>query len=68
MVQFEVLSDIGKKRTVNEDSAAVLHFQKELYLQSLQMEWVDTCGGDFASSTAIKIIGEEFMKLIDREI
>ena len=27
------------------------------------MEWVDIAAGDYASSTAIKVIGEQFMKL-----
>lgn len=68
MVQFEVLSDIGKKRTVNEDGAAVFTLPEGITLAVIADGMGGHLGGDFASSTAIKIIGEEFMKLKDREI
>lgn len=68
MVQFEVLSDIGKKRIVNEDSAAVFTLPEGITLAVIADGMGGHLGGDFASSTAIKIIGEEFMKLKDREI
>ena len=67
MVQFEVLSDIGKKRTVNEDSAAVFTLPEGITLAVIADGMGGHRGGDFASSTAIKVIGEEFMKLNDSE-
>jgi serine/threonine protein phosphatase PrpC len=65
MVQFEVLTDIGRKRTVNEDSAAVYTLPEGIILAVIADGMGGHRGGDFASSTAIKIIGEEFMKLAD---
>jgi PPM family protein phosphatase len=68
MVQFEVLSDIGKKRTVNEDGAAVFTLPEGITLAVIADGMGGHRGGDFASTTAITVIGEEFMKLKDREI
>lgn len=62
-MQFEILSDIGKKRTVNEDSAAVFTLSEGITLAVIADGMGGHRGGDFASSTAIKIIGEEFMKI-----
>lgn len=62
-MQFEILSDIGKKRTVNEDSAAVFTLSEGITLAVIADGMGGHRGGDFASSTAIKVIGEEFMKL-----
>ncbi|WP_172369734.1 Stp1/IreP family PP2C-type Ser/Thr phosphatase [Sporosarcina jiandibaonis] len=68
MVQFEVLSDIGKKRAVNEDSAAVFTLPEGITLAVIADGMGGHRGGDFASSAAIQVIEEEFMKLKDREI
>lgn len=62
-MQFEVLSDIGKKREVNEDGAAVFTLPEGMILAVIADGMGGHRGGDFASSTAIKVIGEEFMKL-----
>lgn len=67
-MQFEVLSDIGKKRTVNEDGAAVFTLPEGITLAVIADGMGGHRGGDFASTTAITVIGEEFMKLKDREI
>ena len=66
-MQFEVLSDIGKKRTVNEDSAAVFTLLEGITLAVVADGMGGHRGGDFASSTAIKVLGEEFMKLTASE-
>lgn len=63
MVQFEILSDIGKKRVVNEDGAAVFTLPGGIILAIIADGMGGHRGGDFASRTAIKIIGEEFIKL-----
>ena len=67
MVQFEVLQDIGKKRVVNEDGAAVFTLPGGILLAVIADGMGGHRGGDFASATAIKVIGEEFMKLQDTE-
>jgi serine/threonine protein phosphatase PrpC len=67
-VQFEVLTDIGKKRTVNEDSAAVYTLPEGIILAIIADGMGGHRGGDFASSTAIKVIGEEFLKLNSSEL
>ena len=64
-MQFEVLSDIGKKRVVNEDGAAVFTLPEGITLAVIADGMGGHRGGDFASSTSIKVIGEEFMKLAD---
>ncbi len=62
-MQFEILSDIGRKRAINEDSAAVFTLPEGLTLAVIADGMGGHLGGDFASSTAIKVIGEEFLKL-----
>ena len=62
-LQFEVLTDIGKKRTVNEDSAAVYTLPGGIILAVAADGMGGHRGGDYASSTAVKVIGEQFMKL-----
>lgn len=62
-MRFEVLSDIGKKRTVNEDRAAVFTLSNGSILAVIADGMGGHQGGDFASSTAIRMLGEQFMKL-----
>lgn len=62
-MQYAVLSDIGKKRTLNEDCAAVFTLPNGLLLAVIADGMGGHQGGDFASSTALRLIGEEFMKL-----
>jgi len=62
-LQFEVLTDIGRKRTVNEDSAAVYTLPGGIILAVAADGMGGHRGGDYASSTAVKVIGEQFMKL-----
>ena len=62
-MRFEVLSDIGKKRTVNEDRAAVFTLADGSMLAVIADGMGGHQGGDFASSTAIRMLGEQFMKL-----
>ena len=62
-MQFEVLTDIGRKRTVNEDSAAVYTLPDGVLLAVIADGMGGHRGGDFASSTAIQVIGEQFMEL-----
>jgi len=62
-LQFEVLTDIGKKRTVNEDSAAVYTLPRGVMLAVIADGMGGHLGGDYASSTAVRVIGEQFMKL-----
>lgn len=66
-MQYEVLTDIGKKRTVNEDSAAVYTRPEGIILAIIADGMGGHQGGDFASSTAIKVIGEQFMELDSSE-
>ncbi len=66
-MQFEVLSDIGKKRVVNEDGAAVFTLPGGILLAVIADGMGGHRGGDFASATAIRVIGEEFMKLENAE-
>ena len=49
MVQFEVLSDIGKKRIVNEDGAAVFTLPEGITLAVIADGMGGHLGGDFAS-------------------
>ncbi|MCZ2258834.1 Stp1/IreP family PP2C-type Ser/Thr phosphatase [Sporosarcina sp. G11-34] len=67
MLQFEVLSDIGKKRTINEDSAAVYTHPEGIILAIIADGMGGHQGGGFASSTAVKVIGEQFMELDSSE-
>lgn len=68
MVQYEVLTDIGRKRTINEDSAAVYTLPDGILLAVLADGMGGHRGGDFASSTAIEIFGERFKKLETEQI
>ncbi len=63
MLRFEVVTDIGQKRTVNEDSAAVFEIQDGPTLAVVADGMGGHRGGDFASSTAVRILGEQFMKV-----
>lgn len=62
-MQFEVLTDIGKKRTVNEDSAAVFTLTNGVLLAVIADGMGGHRGGGYASTTAIRVIGESFMEL-----
>ncbi len=62
-MQFEVLTDIGKKRTVNEDSAAVYTLSNGVLLAVIADGMGGHRAGDYASSTAIRVLGEQFMQL-----
>lgn len=62
-MQYEILSDIGKKRTVNEDGAAVFVLPEGIMLAVIADGMGGHRGGDFASATTIKIIGEKFMDI-----
>ncbi len=63
VLRFEVVTDIGKKRTVNEDSAAVFAIQDGPTLAVVADGMGGHRGGDYASSTAVRILGEQFMKV-----
>lgn len=60
---YEILSDIGKKRTINEDGAAVFVLPEGITLAVIADGMGGHRGGDFASATTIKIIGEKFMDI-----
>lgn len=62
-MQFEKLSDIGKKRTVNEDSVAIFTHPEGITLAVIADGMGGHLGGDFASSTAVEVLGEAFMKI-----
>jgi len=62
-LRFEVLTDIGKKRTVNEDSAAVYTLPNGIMLAVIADGMGGHLGGDYASSTAVRVLGEQFMQL-----
>lgn len=62
-MQYAVLSDIGKKRTLNEDRAAVFTLPNGLMLAVIADGMGGHQAGDFASSTALFLMEEEFMKL-----
>lgn len=62
-MRFEVVTDIGKKRTVNEDSAAVFGIQNGPTLAVVADGMGGHRGGEYASSTAVRILGEQFMKM-----
>ncbi|MFD1204101.1 MULTISPECIES: Stp1/IreP family PP2C-type Ser/Thr phosphatase [Sporosarcina] len=59
-MQIEVLTDIGRKRTVNEDSAAVYTRPNGPILAVIADGMGGHRGGDYASSTAVRMLGEEF--------
>ena len=62
-MQFEVLTDVGRKRKVNEDSAAVYTLPEGTILAVIADGMGGHRAGDYASSTAIKVMGEQFLKL-----
>lgn len=62
-MQFEILSDVGKKRTINEDEAAVFALRDGTTLAVIADGMGGHRGGDFASATAIKVIGEKFSEI-----
>lgn len=62
-MQFEILSDVGRKRTINEDGAAVFKLPDGITLAVIADGMGGHRGGDFASATAIKVIGEKFMEI-----
>ncbi len=62
-MQFEVLTDVGRKRKVNEDSAAVFTRSEGIILAVIADGMGGHRAGDYASSTAIKVIGEQFLEL-----
>lgn len=62
-MQYAVLSDIGKKRTLNEDRAAVFTLPDGLQLAVIADGMGGHQGGDFASSTALHLIEKAFGQL-----
>lgn len=62
-VQYAVLSDIGKKRSLNEDRAAIFTLPNDLILAVIADGMGGHKGGDFASSTALRMIEEAFQEL-----
>lgn len=62
-MQFAVLTDVGRKRKVNEDSAAVFTRSEGIILAVIADGMGGHRAGDYASSTAIKVIGEQFLEL-----
>ena len=63
VLRFEVLTDIGRKRTVNEDCAAVFTIKDGPTLAIIADGMGGHRGGDYASSTAVQILGEKFLKV-----
>ena len=57
-MQFEVLTDVGRKRKVNEDSAAVYTLPEGTILAVIADGMGGHRAGDYASSTAIKVMGK----------
>lgn len=61
-MKYEIRSDTGRKRTVNEDEAAVfVHPENHGVLAVIADGMGGHKGGDFASATAVRMIGEQFM-------
>ncbi|MDV6376761.1 Stp1/IreP family PP2C-type Ser/Thr phosphatase [Sporosarcina sp. GW1-11] len=61
-MKYEIRSDTGRKRTVNEDEAAVFfHPKHDAALAIIADGMGGHKGGDFASATAVEKIGEQFM-------
>lgn len=60
-MQFEILTDVGRKRTVNEDGAAVFTRPDGVVLALIADGMGGHRGGDIASSTAIRLLGEKFV-------
>ncbi|ARK22673.1 serine/threonine-protein phosphatase [Sporosarcina sp. P26b] len=67
-MEYEIRSDTGRKRTVNEDEAAVfVHSEKQTILAVVADGMGGHKGGDYASATAVRMIGEQFMSA-DRDV
>ncbi|PID25529.1 Stp1/IreP family PP2C-type Ser/Thr phosphatase [Sporosarcina sp. P7] len=67
-MEYEIRSDTGRKRTVNEDEAAVfVHPEMQTVLAVIADGMGGHKGGDYASSTAVRMIGERFMSA-DEEV
>ncbi|PID16457.1 protein phosphatase [Sporosarcina sp. P34] len=67
-MEYEIRSDTGRKRTVNEDEAAVfVHPERQTVLAVIADGMGGHKGGDYASSTAVRMIGERFMSA-DEEV
>ncbi|WP_301108927.1 Stp1/IreP family PP2C-type Ser/Thr phosphatase [Sporosarcina sp.] len=61
-MKYEIRSDTGLKRTVNEDEAAVfVHSKSNAALAVVADGMGGHKGGDYASATAVQMIGEQFM-------
>ena len=59
-MQYEVLTDIGQKRVVNEDSAAVFTHPEGVLLALIADGMGGHSGGGFASTTTIRLMEEKF--------
>lgn len=65
-MEYEILSDTGRKRTVNEDEAAVfIHPEKHTILAVIADGMGGHKGGDYASATAVRMMGEQFLSATD---
>ncbi|QTD42370.1 Stp1/IreP family PP2C-type Ser/Thr phosphatase [Sporosarcina sp. Te-1] len=62
-MQYEFRTDIGKRRSVNEDSAAVYELQGGPVLAIIADGMGGHRGGELASSTAVQSIGEQFKSI-----
>ncbi|KXH79937.1 Stp1/IreP family PP2C-type Ser/Thr phosphatase [Sporosarcina sp. HYO08] len=62
-MRFEVLTDIGRKRTVNEDGAAVYTLPDGTLLAVIADGMGGHRGGDYASRMTIRLMGEQFMNI-----
>lgn len=62
-MQFEILTDVGRKRTVNEDGAAVFTRPDGVVLALIADGMGGHRGGDIASSNAIRLLGEKFLNI-----
>lgn len=68
-MEYEILSDTGRKRTVNEDEAAVfIHPEKHTILAVIADGMGGHKGGDFASATAVRMMGEQFLSAADEVV
>lgn len=63
MVQYEFRTDIGKRRSVNEDSAAVYELPGGPVLAIIADGMGGHRGGELASTTAVQSIGEQFKSI-----
>lgn len=69
-MRYEVLSDIGRKRTTNEDRAAVFVPEHQPFplLAVIADGMGGHKGGDFASETVVRTIGERFLQISDYDV